>query len=59
MNVISLQNHVQLTETKKQKVDELVAKCITLAVANTGSMRNVLKGDMRTVVLASNMSKAS
>ncbi len=59
MNVISLQNHVQLTETKKQKVDELVAQCINLAVANTGNMRNVLKGDMRTVVLASNVSKAS
>lgn len=59
MNVISLKNHVQLTEVKKQKVNELVAQCINTAVANAGSLREVLKGDMRNVALKSSLSKAS
>lgn len=59
MNVISLQNHVQLAETKKQKVNELVADCINLACAKTGNMRKVLKGDMRQAVGASQLSKVS
>jgi len=59
MNVISLLSHVQLTETKQQKVNELVAQCVLSACAKTPSMREVLKGDMRSTIHASRLRKVS
>lgn len=59
MNVISLLSHVQLTETKQQKVNELVAQCISSAIAKTPNMREVLKGDMRSTLYSSRHRKVS
>lgn len=59
MNVISLQHHVQVTVEKQQKINELVAKCITQACIQTEDLRSVLRGDMQTTVCKRELSKAS
>ncbi|RUP38686.1 MAG: hypothetical protein EKK63_11685 [Acinetobacter sp.] len=59
MNVFSLVSHIQLTETKQQKVNELVAQCVLSACAKTPNMREVLKGDMRNTIYASRLRKVS
>ncbi|ENX60742.1 MULTISPECIES: hypothetical protein [Acinetobacter] len=59
MSIISLQKHVQLTNTKNEKVNELIANCFSLACAKTGSLRDVLKGDMKIMVKNSRLRKAS
>lgn len=59
MNVISLQHHVQVTIEKKQKINELVAKCITQACLNTENLSGVLRGDMQNVTCKNDLKKAS
>lgn len=59
MKVISLLSHIQLTETKQQKVNELVTQCVLSACAKTPSMREVFKGDMRSTINVSRLRKAS
>lgn len=59
MKTISLQNHVKLTQRKSEKVNELVAKCISTACEKTSNIREVLKGDMRSLVESTRFQKAS
>lgn len=58
MNVISLHNHVQISQKQKKEVNDLVAKCFEIAAQRMGSMRGVLQGDMSTVSV-SKSSKAA
>lgn len=58
MNVISLHNHVQISQKQKKEVNDLVAKCFEIAAQRMGSMRGVLQGDMGTVSV-SKSSKAA
>lgn len=53
MNVISLHNHVQISQKQKKEVNDLVAKCFEIAAQRMGSMRGVLQGDMGAVVSVS------
>lgn len=59
MTIISLKKHVQLTNTKNEKVNELVATCFSIACANTENLREVFKGDMNAMIKDSRMRKAS
>lgn len=59
MNVISLQHSVQANIEKQQKINDLVAVCITQACAKTDNLREVLRGDMKGITCKNQLSKAS
>ncbi|WP_180074452.1 hypothetical protein [Acinetobacter sp. YH12116] len=59
MNVISLQHQVQVKFEKQEKINELVAKCITQACAATEDLRLVLRGDMQSAACKTELGKAS
>lgn len=59
MSMISFKQHVQVNVEKQKKINDLVAKCIKQACANTDNLREVLRGDMKIITSKDQFSKVS